>query len=54
LEDLDDISEIIKMKNKIEDLKADSLVNKYNIKNYVFTLIEYQGKKNEYSYKNKF
>ena len=45
LEDLDDVSEIIKMKDKIEDLEVESLVNKYNIENYVFTLIEYQEKK---------
>ena len=45
LEDLDDISTLIKMKNKIEDLNADALVNKYDIKNYVFALIDYQNNK---------
>ena len=33
LEDLEDISEIIKMKNKIEELNIINLVNKYDIKN---------------------
>ena len=45
LEDLDDISTIIKLKNKIENLNADMLVNKYDIKNYVFALIDYQNQK---------
>jgi len=33
------------MKDRIEELDVDSLVNKYDIKNYVFTLIDYQNKK---------
>lgn len=45
LEDLEDISKIIKMKNKIEELDVNGLVNKYDIKNYVFALIEYQDEK---------
>ena len=45
LEDLQDISEIIKMKNKIEELNISNLVNQYDIKNYVFALMEYQGEK---------
>ena len=45
LEDLEDISEIIKMKNKIEELNINNLVNKYDIKNYVFALMEYQDEK---------
>ena len=45
LEDLEDISKIMEMKNKIEELDVDSLVNKYDIKSYVFALIEYQDKK---------
>ena len=44
LENLDDISKIIEMKNRIEELNVDSLVNKYNIKNYVFALMDYQNK----------
>jgi hypothetical protein len=45
LEDLEDISKIIKNKDKIEELDIKSLVNKYDIKNYVFALINYQNKK---------
>jgi len=45
LEDLEDISTIMEMKNKIEELDVDVLVNKYDIKNYVFALIDYQDKK---------
>ena len=45
LEDLDDISKIQEMKNKIEELNVDDLVNKYNIKNYVFTLIVHQNER---------
>ena len=45
LEDLDDILEITKMKNEIEKLNINKLVNKYDIKNYVFALIEFQGSK---------
>jgi hypothetical protein len=41
LEDLDDISKITRMKNQIEELNVDSLVNKYNTKNYVFALMDY-------------
>ena len=44
LEDLDDISKIKEMKNRIEELNVDDFVNKYNIKNYVFTLIHHQNK----------
>ena len=43
LEDLDDISKIMEMKNKIEEINIDNLVNKYDIKNYVFALIDYQN-----------
>jgi len=45
LEDLDDISKILKMKNNIEDLNLDSFINKYDIKNYVFALMDYQNNK---------
>ena len=44
LEDLEDISKIIEMKNRIEELNIKSLVNKYNISNYVFALLEYNNK----------
>jgi len=42
LEDLDDISKINKMKNNLEDIKIDTLVNKYNTKNYIFLLMNYE------------
>tara|TARA_B100001123_G_C15200115_1_gene983011 strand:- start:258 stop:1355 length:1098 start_codon:yes stop_codon:yes gene_type:complete len=42
LEDLEDISKITEMKDKIEKLNVDLLVNKYDIKNYVFALIDYK------------
>jgi len=43
LEDLDDISRIKEMKDRIEELNVDDFVNKYDIKNYVFTLMHYQN-----------
>jgi len=45
LEDLEDISRIIEMKNSIEDLNIDFFIKKYDVKNYVFALIDYQNKK---------
>ena len=45
LEDLEDISKIMEMKNRIEELDVDSLVNKYNVKSYVFALMDYKNKK---------
>jgi len=45
LEDLSDLSEIVKMKNRIEELNVSSLVDKYDIKNYVFALMEHQNEK---------
>tara|TARA_Y100000590_G_C15594042_1_gene967265 strand:+ start:40 stop:1113 length:1074 start_codon:yes stop_codon:yes gene_type:complete len=45
IEDLDDISRISRMKNNIENLNVDHLVSKYNIKNYVFALMDYQDEK---------
>ena len=45
LEDLDDISKIVKMKNRIEEMDVDDLVNKYDIKNYVFALADYKDLK---------
>ncbi len=43
LEDLEDISKIIKMKNKMDELNVDSFVNKYDVKNYVFVLMDYSN-----------
>ncbi len=45
LEDLDDFAEIMRMKNNIENLDIDYLINKYNEKNYVFALMEFQREK---------
>ena len=45
LEDLDDISKIVEMKNRIEELDIDPFVNKYDVKNYVFALMNYENKK---------
>ena len=45
LEDLEDISKIVEMKNRIEEIDVDSLVNKYDVKSYVFVLLDYQNKK---------
>ena len=44
LEDLDDISKIKKMQNRIEELNIGDFVRKYDIKNYVFTLMRHQNK----------
>ena len=44
LEDLDDISKIKEMKDRIEELNVDDFVNKYDVKNYVFALIHHQNK----------
>ena len=45
LEDLDDIYKIKEMKNNIGELDGDDLVNKYNIKNYTFAIMNYDKKK---------
>ena len=45
IEDLDDISMIVKMKDRIEDINIDPLINKYDVKNYVFALIDYNEQK---------
>ena len=45
LEDIEDTLEIIKKKNKLEDLDIISLVKKYDIENYVFCLLEYNKNK---------
>ena len=43
IEYLDDISEIKKMKNKIEELDINNFVNKYDTKNYAFALMSYNN-----------
>ena len=45
LEDLEDVSKILAMKNRIEELDFDPLVNKYDVKNYVFAFIDYKKNK---------
>jgi len=45
LEDLEDIAKKVEMKNRIEEINVGDLVNKYDVKNYVFALIDYQDTK---------
>ena len=54
LEDLEDISKIVEMKNRIEEVNVESFVNKYDIKNYVFALIDYQDSKLNIHFKTNF
>ena len=54
LEDLEDISKIVEMKNRIEEVNVGNFVNKYDIKNYVFALIDYQGSKLNIHFKTNF
>jgi hypothetical protein len=54
LEDLEDHTKLLEMKNKIEDLDVDYLVNKYSIENYVFILIDYEEPKLKIYLKTKF
>jgi len=43
LEDIDDTVELLKFKNKIEEIKVDNFINKYGEKNYVFALMNYEN-----------
>lgn len=45
LEDLDDLSRIIKMKTSVEKLDIKNFVKKYDIENYIFVLMDYQNPK---------
>ena len=45
LDDLDDVSQIAKMRDNLEDLDILSLVSKYGEKNYVFALMDYEKTK---------
>ena len=44
IDDLDDFSKILKMKDKIDEREVNSLVSKYDINNYVFVLMGYNNK----------
>ena len=54
LDDLDDISKIVKFKSSIDNIKIDTLVNKYNVDNYIFSLIDYRKNKLNIHLKAKF
>ena len=54
LDDIEDISKIVEMRDRIEELEVNSLVNKYDVKNYVFALIDYQNSKLNLHLKTKF
>ncbi len=45
IEDLDDLKKIKEIKNKIEDLDIEDIIKKYNTENYVFSLMQIEGKK---------
>ena len=45
LEDLEEFSKIIEIKNKIEEINISTFVNKYDVKNYVFALMDYRDEK---------
>ena len=45
IEDLDDISKMTKIENEIEKLDISDMVNKYDVQNYVFALMDYQNAK---------
>ena len=41
LDDLEDISKITNARDKLEEIEVKSLVNKYNEKNYIFAMMDY-------------
>ena len=43
IQDLEDISKIKEMKNRIEEFNVGNLVNKYNVKDHVFVLLDYRN-----------
>jgi hypothetical protein len=45
LEDIDNISKIKEMRNRIEDLDVGNFVQQYNISNYIFALMNYDNNK---------
>ena len=54
LDDLDDIKKIKEIKNNFDQLDIDTLVNKYNIDNYVFALMNHERNKLKVYLKTKF
>ena len=54
IDELDDSFKIREMKNRIEDIEISSLVNKYDIKNYTFAIIDYNNKNLKIHIKTKF
>ena len=54
IEDLDDLAKIEKKKNKIETLEVKDFVNKYDIDNYAFALIDYNNSKLKIHIKTEF
>ena len=54
IEDLDEISKIISMKEKVNELDIEKITSKYNEKNYVFSLMNYSNNKINIYLKTKF
>jgi len=54
IDELDDSFKIREMKNRIEDIEISSLVNKYDIKNYTFAIIDYNNENLKIHIKTKF
>ena len=54
IDELDDDFKIREMKNRIEDIDINSLVNKYDIRNYAFAIIDYNNQKLKVHIKTKF
>ena len=43
IEDLEEFSKILEMKNRMEELDVEPFTSKYDVRNYVFALMEYQN-----------
>ena len=54
LDDLEDLSRISEMRKNIKELQVENLVNKYDVKNYTFALIDYKNEKINVHLKIKF
>jgi len=44
IEDIDDFNQMKEVKNRIEELNIIDIIEKYNTKNYVFALLQYESK----------